>query len=222
MHELRKKDDKIFTGIFNLKLLLAIDSAIGDAMKLIDSVFIKNSAKFEKFHFNYIKIDSNGEGYVQLANVLSVLISNRTNGAVTGIKENPLDCSVDMLRLIVKARALAYESTLNAIVVNAGRLAGMFSYRGDDSSRFTDVTTKWYESLKIVDDFWLTYPCEAKAEASKKVGRPFNAFEQAAFTPIWDMYQLAVTGTDKRQKLKTSVGKALNKLEFLADRSELK
>lgn len=222
MHELRKKDDKIFTGIFNLKLLLAIDAVISDAVKFIDSVFLKNSAKFERFHFNYIRIDSNGEGYVQLPNVKSVLISNRTNGAVTGIKENPLDCSADLLRLIVKARALAYESTLNAIVVNAGRRAGIFSYSGDDSSRFTDEITKWYEPLKIVDDFWLTYSCEAKAEAAKKVGEPFNAFEQAAFASIWKNYQLAITGTDKRQKLKTSVGKALNNLEFLADRSELK
>lgn len=218
MHELRKKDNKIFTGIFNLRLLLAIDAVIIDAMKLIESVFVKNSAKFERFHFFYVRIDSNGEGYVQLPNVISVIASGRLHGVVKDIKENPLDCSDDLLRLIVKARTLAYESTLNSIVDNAG----IYSYSGDDASHFIDETTKWYEPLKIVDNFWLTYPCEAKAEAAKKVGKPFNAFEQAAFAPIWKNYQLAVTGTDKRQKLKTSVGKALNKLEFLADRSELK
>ncbi len=222
MPNIRKIDDKIFTGIYNLELLAAVDRAISDAVKLIKPVFLKTYAKYERLgRFCYVRLDPNGEGYVKLPTISSVIMNGKSYGLVDNIRENiQLDCSDDLLRLIVKARKLSLESTLKSADLEDNH--GFINYKGDDCNYWTKELKADYFPLTIVDDFWMSYQCEAKIEAAKKVGLPFDAFEQALFKPVWEKYILTVDGIDKRRTTMSAVGKALNELKFFDSRSKLK
>lgn len=222
MLNIRKIDDKIFTGIYNLELLAAIDRAIYDAVKLIKPVFVKTYAKYERLdRFCYVRLDPNGEGYVKLPTISSIIMKRKLYGVVDNIQDNiQFDCSDDLLRLIIKARRLSLESTLKSVDFE-NNPNGFIRYTGDDCNYYIKELKADYFPLAIIDDFWMSYQCEAKIEAAKKVGVPFDAFEQALFKPVWEKYILTVDGVDKRKTTMSAVGKALNGLKFFDSRSKL-